>query len=168
MKLIVITLLLSSLFTFEVYAEAPSRHEVQGGLAVQSDTAGDWMAGFDIGYTYFIQGNFGLTTDFRGQYRDRRDFYQWLAGPRYTFNRDGRVAPFVQALVGASHLNVDWYLNGLHSWSTTQFVAGGGFGLDIKLSGPAYIRPFQLDFLRQMGDLKETQVQYTLGMAFRF
>jgi hypothetical protein len=147
-------------------AQARNHHEVQGGLTVQADS-GDAMIGFGIGYTYFFSANFGVTTDFRGQYRDNRDFYQWLAGPRFTFNRGGWVSPFVQGLVGVSHYNVDWCC-GNFSWDSTQFVAGGGLGLDVKISRNASIRVLQLDFLRQMGDLDNTHVQVLIGLSFRF
>jgi hypothetical protein len=107
-----------------------------------------------------------VTTDFRGQYHDRQNFYQWLAGPRYTFNRGGWVSPFVQGLVGGSHYELDF---GPHIyWSSTQFVAGGGLGLDVKISRHASIRVLQLDFLRQMGNLDETHVQVLIGLSFRF
>jgi len=142
-------------------------NEIFGGVAADADS-GDGMAGFSVGYAHYFTGNFGLVSDFRGHFQDSREYYQWLAGPRYTFNRGGWVSPFVHGLAGIGHHNFPEWVQPWGGAGNTMFVAGGGVGLDVRLSRNTSLRPLQLDFLRQMGDVDRTHIGYTFALTFRF
>lgn len=150
-----------------LWAGTDRPNDVYGGVAADADS-GSGMAGFTVGYAYHFTGNFGLVADFRGHFQDSREYYQWLAGPRYTFNRGGRVSPFVHGLAGVGHHNFPGWAQPWVGEDATLFVAGGGVGLDVRLNRHTSLRPLQLDFLRQTGDVDRTHIGYTFGLTIRF
>jgi outer membrane immunogenic protein len=71
----------------------------------------------------------------------------FLAGPRYTWTRAGRFAPFVQALVGAAHAGGSLApgSSGL-SGSANAFAMIAGGGLDIGFTPHIALRAFEADY----------------------
>ena len=67
----------------------------------------------------------------------------YLAGPRYTYWTHGRLAPYVQALVGGGHAYTN-YVGDDHS-TTVAFAAGGG--VDLELSRRFSWRVAQAEYL---------------------
>ncbi len=71
----------------------------------------------------------------------------FLAGPRYTWTRPHRIAPFAQALVGAAHASgaLAPGSSGLPG-SANAFAMTAGGGLDIGLTRRIGLRAFEADY----------------------
>jgi outer membrane immunogenic protein len=71
----------------------------------------------------------------------------YLAGPRYTWTRAHRVAPFAQALVGGAHASgaLAPGSSGLPG-SSNAFAMTAGGGLDIGLTRRIALRAFEADY----------------------
>lgn len=87
--------------------------------------------------------------------RESRVFY-FLAGPTFKFRKASKIEPFVNALVGGAHtrFNVDTVsvVAGItqrsrFETSSTDFAAGIGGGLDIRLGERFSLRAIQVDYL---------------------
>ncbi len=86
-----------------------------------------------------ISANFnehvGITGDFGAQARGGLQFYQFLAGPRFTA-RNANVTAFGHTLIGIMHTNV-----------STDLALGFGGGLDVNVNPHFAVRVFQLDYI---------------------
>ena len=71
----------------------------------------------------------------------------FLVGPRYTWARAGRFAPFVQALIGGVHAGGELApgSSGL-SGSANAFAMTAGGGMDIGLTRHFALRAFEADY----------------------
>jgi outer membrane immunogenic protein len=71
----------------------------------------------------------------------------FLAGPRYTWARAGRFAPFAQVLLGGAHAGGTLAPGGsVLSGSANAFALIAGGGLDIDLSKHIALRAFEADY----------------------
>lgn len=168
MKTVTTALVVIWLFSVSSYAEDTSRFEVHGGYSCLHTPVIDVLHGCNCGLTYYFSDFFGLEVDISGHYKGSVDFYNFLIGPKYVFNRPGNISPYVHALVGAGYVHDNWCCTVGNSWSETQVAFAMGAGLDIRLNKHVAIRPIQLDYIRQMGVLREHQARYTFGLVFRF
>ena len=71
----------------------------------------------------------------------------FLAGPRYTWNRAGRFAPFAQTLIGGVHAGGELApgSSGL-TGSANAFAMTAGGGLDIGLTRHIALRALEADY----------------------
>jgi opacity protein-like surface antigen len=85
---------------------------------------------------------------------DSRVFY-FMAGPTFKFRNASKVEPFVHALAGAAHTRFDVEtvrdvagspLRNSFDTSSTDFAAGIGGGLDIRLGDRFSLRAIQVDY----------------------
>ncbi len=79
--------------------------------------------------------NVGITADFGAQARGGLQFYQLLAGPRFTA-RNANVTAFGHTLIGIMHTNI-----------STDLALGFGGGLDVNVKPHFAVRVFQLDYI---------------------
>lgn len=68
----------------------------------------------------------------------------YLFGPRLSVNRNGRVTPFAQVLVGAAHAGNHYLTTGV---SQTAFSTAVGGGLDWRLTHHLHVRAGEVDYL---------------------
>lgn len=111
-----------------------------GATAPNFSLYGGWQAQASFNFNR----NFGLTTDFGGQYRNvlgvRAQQYEYLFGPRVML-RGHRATLFAHGLVGANTFHAA-------GASTHGFAAGVGGGLDYNVGNRFAIRVIQADYLR--------------------
>jgi opacity protein-like surface antigen len=92
--------------------------------------------------------------------RSRRRSFTILGGPQYKFRRQARIQPFVRLLAGIIHQenqSSQFFNNPTGSGAPietnrlednfTAFTAGGGGGVDIRVSNHWLIRAIQVDYL---------------------
>jgi opacity protein-like surface antigen len=84
-----------------------------------------------------------------------RQFY-FMAGPTFKFRNASKIEPFVHALAGAAHTRFDVEtvrevagstLRSRFEASSTDFAAGIGGGLDIRLGERFSLRAIQVDYM---------------------
>jgi opacity protein-like surface antigen len=81
-----------------------------------------------------------------GGYHNRADgtISTFLMGPRISFNREGRITPFGQALLGGAHAGNTYLARGA---SQTAFSTAVGGGLDWRFTNHIRIRAAEVDYL---------------------
>lgn len=97
----------------------------------------------------------------------------FLAGPRYTWTRAGRFAPFAQVLLGGAHAGGTLAPGGsVLSGSANAFAMTAGGGLDIGITRHIGLRAFQADYYLTHFDNGTNDHQNNLriaaGVIFRF
>ncbi len=124
----------------------------------------------------------GIVADFSQQYGSRsggpfvgaQQEHQAFAlfGPQFSLRAAHRVIPFAHVLIGPGY-----WTTFLHSKSvdfTTKafdFMTAVGGGVDIKITGPVWLRAVQVDYLHTQTDFGSdhaTQLRISAGIAFRF
>ena len=97
----------------------------------------------------------------------------FLAGPRYTWTRDGRFAPFAQALLGGAHAGGTLApgSSGLPG-SANAFAMIAGGGLDIGLTRRIALRAFEADYYLTRfdngGNDHQNNLRIAAGVVIRF
>jgi opacity protein-like surface antigen len=134
-------------------AQGVPKAEVFGGYS----WAGGNFHGWNASVTGNINKRLGIVADFSGHYGSelegsiliKKDAHSFLFGPRFSFRRGKRVAPFVYALLGATRFHESATVSGQKLFdSDTGFSSALGGGLDIKVNDRVAIRAFQIDYLR--------------------
>ncbi len=138
------------------------------GLAVSAVRAQELPAAdLSVGYSYIREGFsngvnanggtaaftgyanrwLGITGDFGAYHASpfgvSANTYTFLVGPRFSYRRSERAAPFAQVLVGGAHLTAG--ASGI-SASTSGFAWSAGGGIDLGLSRHLAFRP-QFDYI---------------------
>ena len=97
-----------------------------------------------------------------------------LFGPQFSLRASHRAIPFGHVLIGPSYGTAfEEYQNG-PTPSTSKvldFTTAVGGGVDIKITGPVWIRAIQVDYLHTKTDFNgdhATQLRISAGIAFRF
>lgn len=96
----------------------------------------------------------------------------FLAGPRYTWTRGGRFAPFAQVLLGGTHAGGTLAPGGAGlSGSANAFAMTAGGGLDIGLSKHIALRAFEADYYLTHFDNgtndHQNNLRIAVGVLFR-
>ena len=142
-------------------------------------------ADFSVGYSYLREGFsdganahggtisgagyfnnwLGLAGDFgvyhTSQFGISANTYTFLAGPRFSANRTGRISPFVQALIGGDRLTAGGGSTHGLSWST-------GAGADIVFSRHIAVRP-QFDYIGlRFANSTTHSARASISIVFRF
>lgn len=99
----------------------------------------------------------GRTDNFSGGTDERHtDIYYFLGGPSVKFSTDHTLQPFARVMAGAAHTRFEVSRSVSASGGTsssqfevgsTDFAAGVGGGLDIRIGGRAKLRVIQFDWL---------------------
>jgi hypothetical protein len=107
-------------------------------------TTGTGLNGVTASAAYYVNDWFGIVGDF-GVYHGSPSGVSatgltYTGGPRFSIRKSDRVVPFVEALVGGSHLSASV---GGFSGSVNPLAFGGGGGAEIALSsrGRVLLRP---------------------------
>jgi opacity protein-like surface antigen len=133
-------------------AESP-RFQLFGGYSVDfSRVPASGLSvyrGWNASAAYRIGSRFSLATDVSGHYGRENEvvdvrIHRIAFGPRFTL-REGRIEPFVEALVGVSRLHAGSGGPGL-SRNTLAVLAGGG--TDVRITRRWSLR-LQYDYVRQ-------------------
>jgi outer membrane immunogenic protein len=90
----------------------------------------------------------------------------FLAGPRYTWTRPYRFAPFAQVLVGGAHAGGTLAPGGSgQPGSANAFAMIAGGGVDIGLTRHIALRPFEADYYLTRFENGENDHQNNLRIA---
>jgi len=122
-------------------------------IGITGDVSGTYRTESDTFNTTITGGTIS------GTFRNRLQFYNFLAGPQYKFRNNKRVEPFARALFGVAHIrnNIDTttttttgsttsnVTNNFRDTSTDFAMAIGG-GLDVGVSDRVAVRVIQLDY----------------------
>jgi hypothetical protein len=97
-----------------------------------------------------------------------------LFGPQFSPRVAHRVIPFAHVLLGEGYGTIFLeYVNGPVPSTTKafEFTTAVGGGVDIKITGPVWIRAVQVEYLHANSDFAgdhATQLRISAGIAFRF
>jgi hypothetical protein len=91
-----------------------------------------------------------------------------LFGPQFSPRVAHRAIPFAHVLIGPSygHLGAPQF-----TYKHFDFTSAVGGGVDIRITGPVWIRAVQVDYLHTTTDFDgdhATQLRISAGIAFRF
>jgi hypothetical protein len=90
--------------------------------------------------------------------------YLYLFGPRFTYRRWERLAPFAEGLAGVSEFKFTASSVGLtNAVSSTSFAAAFGGGVDYKVSGWLAIRLIEADYVVTRS--REINIDPTTGLV---
>jgi len=91
----------------------------------------------------------------------------YLVGPRLYFRPQGRVFPFVQALVGGERFSAG--ITGVGSGSTSAFAMAAGGGADVTLTRHVSLRAIEVDYLLTRFDsASQNNFRLQTGLVWRF
>ncbi len=130
------------------------------------------LNGWNASVTANINQWLGLEGEFGGVYESRTAFstnlHSFMGGPRITYRKEQRTAPFFHALFGATRANKDF--PGLTAGaSETAFSSAIGGGLDVKITDRVAIRAGQLDWVvTKFESDAQANFRFTAGVVFRF
>ena len=160
------------------------------------------LNGGGVGITFYLTHAFGIKAELTGYASQTRNFaaagtvlcptvctgsvsanlFTYNVGPTFKLRRH-HFEPFVEAMFGGAHSNVDGNLvkacGGLCIFSSSpsnnafDFIIGGG--IDIPLSKSIAIRPAQFDYVLTRfgtgftgGNNNQSNFRYQAGISFRF
>jgi opacity protein-like surface antigen len=150
-KFLLVAVLVLGFSMFAVAQDVP-KVEIYGGYSyfrcnIENDDVECKLHGWDASVA--INGNkwLGLVVDFGGNYgtvadTDEIKAHSLLLGPKFSI-RKGRVAPFLQGMIGVAHIKSG---EGSSADNTNVFAMAFGGGLDISVNDRVAIRPFQLEY----------------------
>ena len=126
----------------------------------------------------------GIVADFSQQYGTASGGPFWvgpqqenqafaLFGPQLSLRAAHRVIPFAHVLLGPSYGTAfeEYQTEGPSTSKVFDFTTAVGGGVDIKITGPVWIRAVQVDYLHTKTDFNgdhATQLRISAGIAFRF
>lgn len=91
----------------------------------------------------------------------------YTVGPRFSYRKSDRFTPFVEALVGGSHLSAS--IGGASvSGNALAFGGGGGAEIAITSSGKVQLRPEVEYFGLRSGGGTANCVRISVGISYRF
>jgi hypothetical protein len=147
-------------------------------------------SGWDAEAAYNFNRNFGIVTDFSGNYSRTSvnitgvlpdpvnistniSYHFFMAGPQAGFHV-GRVRPFGHILVGGSYLHASASVSspsggGSGGGGIAAFATGVGIGVDVKVSRTVSLRPFLVDGLfTHFGGGWQAMPRFSTGVVFHF
>lgn len=186
-------------------AQEYPKAEVFGGYSYFRADGGANLHGWNASVSGNLNSWFGLVADFSGHYDSSSsrsqlslpDFpgfpgipgspslsfavssetsvHTFLAGPRFSYRKKERIAPFAHALFGASRRHAETEVifdsagRTFFSSNNTSFAAALGGGLDIELSKNIALRVVQAEYVltRSFG-FSGNNTRVSTGIVFRF
>ena len=147
-------------------------------------------SGWNAEATYNFNRNFGIVTDFSGNYSRTSvnitgvlpdpvnistniSYHFFMAGPQAGFPV-GRVRPFGHVLFGGSYLHGSASVtsptgSGSGGGGTTAFATGVGIGVDVKISRRVSLRPVLVDGLfTHFGENWQAMPRFSTGIVVHF
>lgn len=167
MKKVVLLLLLILCSALAVRAQDAPRADLSVGYSYLREgfSGGANAQGGSFSGAGYVNSWLGIVGDFglyhASQFGIGANTYTYMGGARLSANRDKSVSPFVQVLVGGTHIDV-----GGSSGNGAAFSGGGG--LDLALSRHIAFRP-QFDYiaLHSSGDTLHCG-RASISVVFRF
>ena len=161
-----------SLASIRLVAQNYPQAEVFGGYQYSHQGSGNFGVS-ENGWNASITGNMnktlGVAGDFSGVYKSLNGVtvhtYTFTFGPVVSFNHEGKVNPFVHALVGRAEFGGSFSSN-----SSNAFTMMYGGGADVKLSPRFAYRLIQADwvFYHFSGSNLSKNVRISSGIVVRF
>ena len=141
---------------FDLFAGYSYLHPDPNGL--EAGTAHGWEASLAYNWNSWL----ALKADFDGHYCCDQTMHNFLFGPQINFGH-GKLAPYVQGLVGASHGTS----TGGFSDTVLGFALGGG--VDYKARSSWSWRVVQVDLLgTRYGSETQKNVRVSTGLVFHW
>src|SRR5512140_3042609 len=136
MTLLAIAILISLLPTISFAQEKDTpKAEIFGGYSwynpggtVLGTKLPSLNKGWDAAFTYNAKSWLGLTADVGGHYKRGLNAYTYTFGPQFKFRGGEHFTPFVETLVGWTHLTP----TGLQERNAPAFIGGGGFDVNVN------------------------------------
>lgn len=147
------------------------------------------------GYTYFRAGRgasinmsgwygsgivnlndwIGIEADASGVYEGRPgvsfNLHSVAGGPRFTYRKEERTAPFLHVLFGVTRANEDFnvLIGSTVVEPTTTFTTIIGGGMDVKINDRWAVRAGQLDWvITKFQNTRQSNFRFSTGIVFRF
>jgi opacity protein-like surface antigen len=123
---------------------------------LNASIAGFFNPAFGIKGDFSFHRNVDRATIIGGSNSLENKVFYLMAGPTFKLRNASRVEPFVHALAGGAHTRFDvetvrtvagGTLRSSFDTSSTDFAAGIGGGLDIRLGERFSLRAFQVDYM---------------------
>lgn len=146
-----------------VAQDTPKAEVFLGGSWIHS--SGQNFRGWNASVAGNLNDWFGIVGDFSGNYLPlaNANIYTYTFGPRFTYRKLDRVAPFFHTLVGGARVNVSG------AGSDSSFAANIGGGIDIKVTNVFAVRPIQVDALMtRFGPDTRWDARLSFGVVLRF
>ena len=160
-------------------AQEYSRSEAFGGFQYTNfDAFGIQrvnLVGWDGQYTYYFHRNVGITGDVSGAYgnpnvggfTNKIHSYNYAFGPTLRMS-DSNTTPFIHALFGMNHTDVD---SGALHGNWFSFSLGGGF--DVGITHSLAIRAVQFDYMHTgydypLGNKSQNHIRIATGVVYKF
>ena len=147
-------------------------------------------SGWNAEATYNFNRNFGIVTDFSGNYSrtsvnitgvlpgtvnisSNISYHFFMAGPQAGFHI-GRVHPFGHILFGGSYLHGSASVSspsggGSAGGGISAFATGAGIGVDVKVNHRVSLRPILVDGLfTHFGGNWQAMPRFSTGAVFHF
>ena len=192
----IVLVALASLFPIGAHAQSVPKYKVFGGFTtVRNRFVYGPPGSTGPGPVFCVNGweasierevglGIGIVADFSQQYgtasggpfwvgpqQENQDFA--LFGPQFALRAAHRVIPFAHVLLGPSYGTAfeEYYSEGPSTSKVFDFTTAVGGGVDIKITGPIWIRAVQVERLHTKTDFNgdhATQLRVSAGIAFRF
>jgi Outer membrane protein beta-barrel domain len=182
---VILVAVLSVLSSFSIFAEDASKVDLFGGYSFFREGNNN-IDGWTGSAAYKITSWLGVEGEASGRYQSQdvtvlgrgfeldRTRHWLLVGPRYTFWKNERLAPFGHTLFGALRARSEGIsvAGGVPSVLTAKddgFAMALGGGLDVTLNDHFAIRAVQADYLRSdiFGGTTNA-MRLSFGLVFRF
>jgi len=137
-----------------------------------------YVSGWEASIERKVAPWIGIVADFSQQYGTRtggpfvgaQQENQTFAlfGPQFSLRATHRVIPFAHLLLGPSYGHLG---DPQSPYKVFDFTTAVGGGVDIKITGPVWLRAVQVDYLHTKTDFNgdhATQLRISAGIAFRF
>jgi hypothetical protein len=132
------------------------------------------MSGWQASGAVNLNDWFGIAVDTSGVYEGRPgvkfSLHSVVGGPRFTYRKEERTAPFVHGLLGVTRANEDFHLlvGSTVSEPTTTFTAVFGGGMDVKIGESWALRAGQLDWvITKFRNTRQSNFRYSVGIVYR-
>ena len=135
------------------------------------DASGAWNLGYTLGIAVDVgRLNSSETQELAGYIYDvDQNVTTFMAGPRFTSRDPGKLAPFINLLLGVAHASAQYEIRSEGSIVESGTESNNGFsmllggGIDYKTRGPFSFRVLQLDYTGF-----RTQGYWTKGLRLSF
>lgn len=179
MRRIVLLPALLLLVSCLAFSQEYSKTEAFGGFQyVNFDAFGIQrvnLMGWEGQGSYYFHKNLGITGDIAGAYGNPNvggytnhiHSYSYNFGPTLRLS-PSNTTPFIHALFGMTHTNVD---SGALSQTSFSFALGGGF--DAGITKSLALRVFQFDYMHtgydySLGNTSQSNVRLAAGVVYKF
>jgi hypothetical protein len=170
MKKLIVVVLVCSFLAAVSHAQDSPKIEVDGGYSLFYVVKGLTLAmnGGRGSVTVNANNWLGVVGDFGAYHASPASLTleTYTFGPRFSYRKKDRFAPFAQALLGGAHGSA---VSGGFT-GTNSFVFGGGGGVDIGLgkSGKYTVRPQMGYFGFRTASITTNTVRLSVAISYRF